>query len=153
MAKMKEEEKEAQKEEKNGRGREEETSRQAPRGLAIFQWDLLEHHSKALRPPGRASRLPSPWHFHLVPSHSTLSFGLRARREREKGLRGRDERSARLVSSPLISSRLVPSRLDAGRGHSSANYFILTPGPVRLRVPFIRLPPSPSRYTLGAPIV
>lgn len=102
------------------------------RGLAIFQWDLLEHHSKALRPPGRASHPPSPWHFHLVPSHSTLSFGLQARREREKGLRGRDERplvSSHLLSSRFVSSRPVFSRLDARRGYSSANYFILTPGP------------------------
>lgn len=93
MAEVKEEEKEGQKE--DGRGREEETSRRTPRGLAIFQWDLLEHHSKALRPPGGASHLPSSWHLRFVPSHSTLSFGLR--REREKGLCGRDERS--LVSS------------------------------------------------------
>lgn len=97
MAEVEEEEGKEGEEKEDGRGREEETSRRNPRGLAIFQWDLLEHHSKALRPPGQASHLPSPWHLHLVPSHSTLSFGLR--REREKGLCGRDERCARLVST------------------------------------------------------
>lgn len=99
--------------EAEGRGREEETSRRA-RGLAIFQWDLLEHHSKVLRPPGRASRLPSPQHFHLVPSHSTLSFELELdeRKGREKGLSGRDARS---LARSLVWSRLVSSRLDAKR--------------------------------------
>lgn len=85
---MKEEEEEAEvAREAEGRGREEETSRRA-RGLAIFQWDLLEHHSKVLRPPGRASRLPSPRHFHLVPSHSTLSFGLSGSRRAERTRKG-----------------------------------------------------------------
>lgn len=98
-------EEEEEKEEQRKRRRNFSAS---PRGLAIFQWDLLEHHSKALRPPGRVSRLLSSWHFHLVPSHSTLSFGFWARREREKGLRGRGERS--LVSSRFVSSQPVSSR-------------------------------------------
>lgn len=93
----------------------------SPRGLAIFQWDLLEHHSKALRPPGRAGRLPWPWHFHLVPFRPTRHSRSNPTnaREDEKGLRGRDERSlgsSHLVSSSrLVSSRLIPPRRGAGR--------------------------------------
>lgn len=105
-----------QKEEGQERGGE--TSRRA-RGLAIFQWDLLEHHSKALRPPGRAGRLPSPWHFHLVPYYSTLSR-VRARlrqakeKEKEKGLRGR-EALARARSLSSTPSRLVSTRREEGQ--------------------------------------
>lgn len=141
--------------EAEGRGREEETSRRA-RGLAIFQWDLLEHHSKVLRPPGRASRLPSPQHFHLVPSHSTLSFELELdeRKGREKGLSGRDARSLARSLARLVSSRLVSSRRKEKKG-SSANYFILTPGPSDCACLSLDLLHSLLRRStaLGAPIV
>ena len=60
--KDKNDEEDEEDEEDEGRKRRkmvEESSRRA-RGLAIFQWDLLEHHSKALRPTWpRAGSSPS----------------------------------------------------------------------------------------------
>lgn len=122
----------------------------SPRGLAIFQWDLLEHHSKALRPPGQSS----PFALALPPRSVPLDTLVRApgpTRTRERIAQER-RALARLVSSPLISFRLVPSRLGARRGHSSANYFILTLGPsdcACLSLDSIPVPPSGHRSFSG----